>query len=95
MAPEYSCGLLARCFDPASDMRGLLSVEAVLTSLSLGGPNLLARASGRLDLDEVDSVEQSFVANVYYEARWRDARLAHDGLGERSMPLSSVWHPRL
>ena len=27
-----------------------------------------------LDLDDVDSVKQSFVANVYYEARWRDAR---------------------
>ena len=48
-----------------------------------------------LDLDDVDSVRQSFVANVYYEARWRDARLAHGGPGERAMPLSSVWHPRL
>lgn len=48
-----------------------------------------------LDLDNVDSLEQSFVANVYYEARWRDARLAHGGPGERAMPLSSVWHPRL
>ena len=46
-----------------------------------------------LDLDNVDSVEQSFVANVYYEARWRDARLAHDGPAERAMPLSSVWNP--
>ena len=48
-----------------------------------------------LDLDDVDSVKQSFEANVYYEARWRDARLAHGGPGERAMPLSSVWHPRL
>jgi hypothetical protein len=48
-----------------------------------------------LDLDNVNSVEQSFVANVYYEARWRDARLAYGGPGERAMPLNSVWHPRL
>ena len=48
-----------------------------------------------LDLDDVNSVKQSFVANVYYEARWRDARLAHGGTGERAMPLTSVWHPRL
>ena len=48
-----------------------------------------------LDLDDVDSVKQSFVANVYYEARWRDARLAHEGPAERTVPLSSVWNPRL
>jgi hypothetical protein len=60
-----------------------------------GGPVPVRVTVSVLDLDNVDSVEQSFVANVYYEARWRDARLAYGGPGERAMPLNSVWHPRL
>ncbi|MHA1530131.1 MAG: hypothetical protein ACTSVG_14015 [Alphaproteobacteria bacterium] len=48
-----------------------------------------------LDVDDVDGASQSFEANVYYEQRWNDPRLAHEGIGERSRPLSDVWHPRI
>ncbi|MBW2393997.1 MAG: hypothetical protein JRG95_06975 [Deltaproteobacteria bacterium] len=48
-----------------------------------------------LDIDEIDAVAQSFIANVYYEARWHDPRLAHPGPQERVVPLNEIWHPRL
>jgi hypothetical protein len=48
-----------------------------------------------LDVDEVHTSAQSFDANVYFEARWHDKRLVHDGSTEVSKPLTSVWHPRI
>jgi len=35
-----------------------------------------------LDVDEIDTAKQSFTANVVFEARWRDPRLAHGGPNE-------------
>lgn len=46
-----------------------------------------------IDLDEINSADQNFAANFYYELRWRDFRLAHDKPGPIIAPLSSVWHP--
>ena len=48
-----------------------------------------------LDVDDIDPAAQSFVANVYLEARWMDARLAHPGPGERAVALAEIWHPRI
>ncbi len=48
-----------------------------------------------LDVDDVDGASQSFEANVYYEQRWNDPRLAHEDIGGRSRPLSDIWHPRI
>ena len=46
---RFDYGVLARRLDPATDMRGHLSLEAALAGLSPGGPKPFARASGRLD----------------------------------------------
>lgn len=46
-----------------------------------------------VDLDAVNSTDQSFTANVYVEARWRDPSLA--GNEAAVFPLEQVWHPRL
>ena len=49
-----------------------------------------------LDLDAVDSANQSFDANVYFEASWRDPRLADRSLkGSRTLALGEIWNPRL
>ena len=48
-----------------------------------------------LDVDDVDGASQSFEANVYYEQRWNDPRLAHEDIGGRPRPLSEIWHPRI
>jgi len=49
-----------------------------------------------LDLDGIDSHNQNFQANVYFEANWKDPRLADESREESvTRPLEDVWHPRL
>jgi len=48
-----------------------------------------------LDLDAIDTAEQSFIANVYFVYRWHDPSHIHDGSGTTIHPLSEVWHPRI
>ena len=49
-----------------------------------------------LDLDAIDSAAQSFDANIYFEASWRDLRLADQSLsGVRTVALKDIWNPRL
>ena len=46
------------------------------------------------NIDEVDSANQSFVANVYVEFRWHDSRLASDDtLG--TVTIDKAWNPRI
>ena len=48
-----------------------------------------------LDIDQINAVTQSFDANIYFDARWRDPRLVHDGRGEVARRMDEAWHPRL
>jgi hypothetical protein len=49
-----------------------------------------------LDVDAIDSASQSFEANVYFVATWRDPRLVDEAQGRTiSRPLDQVWNPRL
>ncbi len=48
-----------------------------------------------LDVDEIDSASQTFTANVSYDLRWKDPRLAHGGEGEMVIELGDVWNPRI
>ncbi len=47
------------------------------------------------DVDDVDTANQNFTANVFMVARWHDERLAHNSAGEVMHPLANIWHPRL
>ena len=47
------------------------------------------------DIDEVDSANQSFVANVYVEFRWHDPRLATADSSSRRVAFDEAWHPRI
>lgn len=47
-----------------------------------------------IDLDEINSAEQTFTASVYIEARWHDPALVHGGKPIQR-PLAEVWNPRL
>jgi len=47
-----------------------------------------------LDVEEVDSVKQNFVANFFAEFRWMDRSLAHPGPDSVSMDLDDIWYPR-
>ena len=48
-----------------------------------------------IDVDEVNSADQSFAASVYYIARWKNPFLRHKGPGPINLGLSDVWNPRL
>ena len=47
------------------------------------------------DVDDVDSANQSFVANVYVEFRWHDPRLASTDDSSRIVAFDQAWHPRI
>ncbi|KAA5538729.1 hypothetical protein FYK55_26745 [Roseiconus nitratireducens] len=48
-----------------------------------------------IDVDEVNSADQSFAASVYLEARWNNPVLEHEGPGPKLRNLTEVWNPRL
>lgn len=48
-----------------------------------------------LDLDSVDTADQSYKANIYFIYRWHDPRLAHKSPGSIIRPLHEVWNPRI
>ena len=48
-----------------------------------------------IDVDEVNSADQSFAASVYFEARWNNPLLQHEGPGPKLRNLTDVWNPRL
>ena len=48
-----------------------------------------------LDVNEVDSVRQSFIANLVVVMRWHDPSLAHDGPNPISRHMADIWYPSL
>jgi hypothetical protein len=48
-----------------------------------------------IDVDEVNSADQSFAASIYYAARWKSPFLVHKGPGPLHRGLMEVWNPRL
>ena len=60
-----------------------------------GTPTEIAVAVFILDLDGIDSQNQSFEANVFLYAHWQDPRLAHDGKGPRQITPQEIWTPNL
>ncbi len=60
-----------------------------------GGPVEVQVVGAILDVDKIDSTEQSFTLNFYSAYRWKDPRLAHDGQGSITRAISDIWNPRL
>ncbi len=48
-----------------------------------------------IDVDEINSSDQNFTANVAIKATWKDAGLAREGTPARLKPLDEVWNPGL
>lgn len=48
-----------------------------------------------IDIDNIDSANQNFSASLYYEARWENPLLKHDGPGPKIVPSTDIWTPRL
>jgi hypothetical protein len=47
-----------------------------------------------IDVDEVNSASQNFSASIFYEIRWKNPLLKHDGPGPKVQRATSVWTPR-
>ncbi|NOR80455.1 MAG: hypothetical protein GQ529_06420 [Methyloprofundus sp.] len=47
------------------------------------------------DIDDVDSANQSFVANVYVEFKWHDPRIVTTDNSTQIVTLDKIWHPRI
>lgn len=46
------------------------------------------------DITGINSVEQTFTANMVLLLRWHDPALAHGGEGTKQYALDDIWHPR-
>jgi len=59
------------------------------------GPTSVEAEIFLLDLDSINSASQNFEANIYFEASWKDPRLADEARGKTiTRRLDEVWHPR-
>jgi hypothetical protein len=59
------------------------------------GPTQVSVAIWIVDINSIDSAQQSFTADVFTVLRWRDARLAHTGTGVVHYALDQIWNPRV
>lgn len=48
-----------------------------------------------IDIENVDTVGQSFTANLTIVTRWRDPGLSHKGPASISVPLGEIWYPKI
>jgi hypothetical protein len=80
----------------------------LLTSLNLGavqsenlvsqrppgeGPTKIEISFYLIDLMKVIDADETFEADIFFIARWRDSRLA--GAQERILPISEIWTPNI
>jgi Neurotransmitter-gated ion-channel ligand binding domain/Neurotransmitter-gated ion-channel transmembrane region len=59
------------------------------------GPTQVSVGIWFIDINNIDSAEQSFRADVFIVLRWKDPRLAHTGAGVAHYPLDQIWNPRV
>lgn len=59
------------------------------------GPTKVALEIFIVDIDKVDTADQSFDANLYFRATWHDPRLANRYPERVQVPLKEIWNPRL
>ena len=71
---------------------GSAAAESELLPIEQGGTVYVSAAV--LDVDAINSVEQSFTVNLFVQFRWFDPRLAHDGPGSRREKLADIQAPR-
>jgi Neurotransmitter-gated ion-channel ligand binding domain/Neurotransmitter-gated ion-channel transmembrane region len=59
------------------------------------GPTQVSIFIWVVDINSIDSAQQSFGADVFIALRWRDPRLAHTGSGVARYALDQIWNPRV
>ncbi len=59
------------------------------------GPTQVSVGIWFVDINSIDSAQQTFTAEIAIVLRWKDPRFAHTGNGIVRYPLEQVWHPRI
>src|SRR4051812_16489396 len=59
------------------------------------GPTQVSVQIWFVDINSIDSAQQSFTADIVIVLRWKDARLAHTGGGLTHYALDQIWNPRV
>jgi hypothetical protein len=59
------------------------------------GPTQVSVQLWVVDINSIDSAQQSFTADIALVLRWKDPRLVHTGGGIAHYPLDQIWHPRV
>ena len=59
------------------------------------GPTQVSISIWIVDINNIDSAQQSFGADVYIVLRWTDPRLTHTGGGVAHYALDQIWNPRV
>lgn len=59
------------------------------------GPTQVSVGIWIIDINSIDSAQQSFTADVAVILQWKDPRLAHTGSGIAHYPLDQIWDPRV
>ncbi|HEY2103829.1 MAG TPA: hypothetical protein VGH08_11325 [Chthoniobacterales bacterium] len=57
------------------------------------GPTQVSVRIWVIDINSIDSAQQTFMADIAVVLRWKDPRLAHTGGGVAHYPLDQIWHP--
>src|SRR6476659_8440943 len=59
------------------------------------GPTQVSVGIWIVDINNIDSAQQNFTADIAIVLRWKDARLAHTGTGAVHYALDQIWTPRV
>jgi hypothetical protein len=59
------------------------------------GPTQVSVGMWIVDINKIDSAEQSFTADFAVILQWKDSRLVHTSGGFAHYPLDQIWHPRV
>ncbi len=59
------------------------------------GPTQVSVQIWVVDINSIDSAQQSFTADIAIVLRWKDPRLAHTGGGVAHYALDQIWDPRV
>ena len=59
------------------------------------GPTEISVGIWIVDINNIDSAQQNFTADIAVVLRWKDARLAHTGTGAVHYALDQIWTPRV
>ena len=59
------------------------------------GPTQVSVGIWIVDINNIDSAQQNFTADIAIVLRWKDVRLAHTGTGAMHYALSEIWTPRV